>query len=100
MTALTQTSNILSKTSSIGNFHFEDFYAPQDSSADNILEKVKECLFSLENAYDRLNAPKVAYYNYLKFHWNLSQQLFDSHEKTAKKIQSQCHKLLLHGVAK
>ena len=98
MATLAQTSNIQPATSSTDNFNFKDFYAVQESSADKVLEKVKGCLSSLESNYQPLNVPKAEYYNYVKFHWDLSQKHYAGNEKTAKKIRNTCQKLIYQGV--
>ena len=97
MNGLTQASNTKSSSSFLGEFNFNNFYAPQNSSAEIILETVKACLSCLENNYQNLSATKEEFQNYVKFHWDLSERLFGHNEKIAKKIQKICQKLISQG---
>ena len=98
MNSVSKVSNSDVPENSVEKFNVSSFYALPDSPADKILEQVQACLYFLENSYQLLEASQVEYYNYIKFHWRLSERLCDDNEKLANKIQKIGYKLIYQGV--
>jgi hypothetical protein len=99
MNSLTDISKSEALTNSMYKFNCSNFDAFQANSAINILKNAKECIAFLESNYQQQSVSKTEYYKYVEFHWELSQRIFNSQEKTAKKIQKICHQLIFHGMA-
>jgi tetratricopeptide (TPR) repeat protein len=93
-------SNVPSSLAPANNYEFtlSAFYPPQNSTPEQIVEKAKACLLCLYGNIESAKISKFEYYNYVKFHWDKSQELYDRQDKTAKKIQKICGKLILQGV--
>lgn len=98
MNSLSMVSNNNSPSNIMEKFNVSSFYAHPDSAADKILEQVQACLNFIESSYQHLEASRVEYFNYIKFHWRVAERLLDDNETTATKIQKICFKLIYEGI--